>query len=180
MGPTRSICDPGVYYAWKSKILLIVSIYVDDFLISSHNEGWIKLIKHQLSTYFEVKDLGKAKYCLGLEINQKRDVITVNQSSYLREVIHKFNMQDANSAVTPLPLGTKLSETVSKEPDTSRIPYRELVGALMYAAVATRPDIAFVVSYLAQFNHRYAQQHWGMAKRVLRYLISTQNVGLRY
>jgi len=61
-----------------------------------------------------------------------------------------------------------------------KLPYRELVGALNYLAVATRPDISFVCSYLGQFNNCYDRTHWTAAKRVLRYLKGTSDVGLFY
>ena len=57
------------------------------------------------------------------------------------------------------------------------IPYQNLIGALMYLAVFTRPDIAHAVSVLSQFNANYGTQHWAAAKRVLRYLKGTQDVG---
>ena len=50
----------------------------------------------------------------------------------------------------------------------------------MYLAVYTRPDIAQAVSVLSQFNANYGTQHWAAAKRVLRYLKGTQDVGLKF
>ena len=61
-----------------------------------------------------------------------------------------------------------------------KLPYRELVGALMYLAVATRPDIAHAVSALSQFNTCFGQVHWTAAKRVLRYLKGSADLGLTY
>jgi len=60
------------------------------------------------------------------------------------------------------------------------IPYRELVGALTYLSVTTRPDISFAVSELGQFNNCYNNSHWTAAKRVLRYLKGTKDLGLIY
>ena len=48
-------------------------------------------------------------------------------------------------------------------------PYKEIIGALMYAATATRPDIAFATSALAQFMQDPVQVHWEVAKRVVQY-----------
>lgn len=50
----------------------------------------------------------------------------------------------------------------------------------MYLAVATRPDIAYVASRLGQFNHCHSEKHWTAAKRVLRYLRGTINLGLYF
>jgi hypothetical protein len=50
----------------------------------------------------------------------------------------------------------------------------------MYLAVSTRPDIAFAVSMLSQFNQHHGKEHWNAAKRVLRYLKGTLDHGLTF
>lgn len=50
----------------------------------------------------------------------------------------------------------------------------------MYLSVATRPDISNTVSRLAQFVNNPRKHHWSAAKRVLRYLAGTANMGLTY
>jgi hypothetical protein len=61
-----------------------------------------------------------------------------------------------------------------------KIPYREAIGSLMYAAVGTRPDIAFAVSTLAQFSQNPGWVHWEAVKKVFRYLLGTKNLVLKY
>ena len=55
-------------------------------------------------------------------------------------------------------------------------PYRELVGALDWLTLGTRPDIAFAMSSLARFGHNPGRVHWEAAKNVLRYLKGTRGV----
>ncbi|XP_076383614.1 uncharacterized protein LOC143260914 [Megalopta genalis] len=62
--------------------------------------------------------------------------------------------------------------------DGEKPPYRELIGALMYLAVATRPDISHAVSALSQFNDSFGKGHWQAAKRILRYLKGNSDVGI--
>ena len=50
----------------------------------------------------------------------------------------------------------------------------------MYAAVATRPDIMFAVSTLAQFSDNPGWIHWEAVKKVFRYLLGTRNLCLTY
>ena len=59
-------------------------------------------------------------------------------------------------------------------------PFRELVGSLMYLAVATRPDIAHAVSVFSQFNNSYSDVHWQAARTVLRHLKDTSKHALSY
>ncbi|XP_071581029.1 uncharacterized protein [Temnothorax nylanderi] len=73
-----------------------------------------------------------------------------------------------------------VKETEPHELDED-VPYRELVGYLTYLALATRPDISFAASCLGQFNNSYGKAHcWVAAKRVLRYLKGTLDLGLVY
>lgn len=60
------------------------------------------------------------------------------------------------------------------------MPYQELIGSLMYLAVLTRPDIAYSVSFLSQFNSNHTLEHWKCAKRILRYLKLTKDFCLMF
>lgn len=60
------------------------------------------------------------------------------------------------------------------------MPYRGLVGSLLYVAMWTRPDIAFAVSQVARFQQRPSVFHWTCAKHILRYLKGTRELGLTY
>jgi hypothetical protein len=60
------------------------------------------------------------------------------------------------------------------------VPYREAVGSLMYAAMGTRPDIAFATSTVAQFCENPGWMHWEAVKRIFRYLLGTKNLELVY
>ncbi|XP_033212120.1 secreted RxLR effector protein 161-like [Belonocnema kinseyi] len=64
--------------------------------------------------------------------------------------------------------------------EMSRVPYQSLIGFLMYLAFSTRPDIAYAVSSLSQFNQNPGKAYWLSAKRVLRYLKGTRNCGLNF
>jgi len=59
-------------------------------------------------------------------------------------------------------------------------PNKEIIGSLMYAAIATRPDIAFTIFTLTQFTHRPTMLHWEAAKCVIRYLKGTREMALTY
>ena len=67
---------------------------------------------------------------------------------------------------------------VSKPVDPTQ--YQSIIGSLLYLAVATRPDIAYVVGVLSKFCSKPSEAHLTAAKRVLRYLKGTQNFGLKY
>lgn len=66
-------------------------IYVDDMLITSTNPSWFKSIKMELSKTFDMKDLGKANYCLEIEIQQEQGRITLSQRRYILDLLKRWN-----------------------------------------------------------------------------------------
>ena len=88
-------------------------------------------------------------------------------------------MKDANSIKVPMDPKLWLEQSASTELGYSTA-YALLIGLLMYVAIATHPDIAYTISWLASFMANPDMSHWMAAKQVLRYLAGTQGMGVRY
>ncbi|KAL0432527.1 UNVERIFIED_CONTAM: Retrovirus-related Pol polyprotein from transposon RE2 [Sesamum latifolium] len=126
------------------------------------------------------KDLGSAKYFLGLELARSAHGpahgLLVTQQKYLIDILRDVNLLDAKVTSTPLPPGLHLTaDNGSILPDPG--PYRRLVGRLLYLGF-TRPDISFAVQQLSQFIQHPRSSHWDAAVHVLRYLKGTSALGL--
>ena len=90
-------------------------------------------------------------------------------------------MHDGSAMSTPLDPNLKLEPCEpSTEPVSQYGNYVSLTGSLMYAAIGTRPDIAYAVNKLCSFNSNLDLVHWTAAKRVLRYLRGTKELGITY
>lgn len=160
--------------------ILFVLIYVDDILIASNCENSVMNVKCELEKCFELKDIGVARYCLGLEINQCKDMIVLSQTGYALGLIKEFGMENCNPVSTPSEISPRHDIKEDNDSLNDDYPYRKIIGALMYLSVATRPDISNTISRLAQFVNNPRKHHWLAAKRVLRYLAGTVNLGLVY
>lgn len=66
----QSQTDPCIYFKHEGKQRLIIGIYVDDILILSNNNKFLKYTKQKLAETFKTKDLGKARKLLGLHITR--------------------------------------------------------------------------------------------------------------
>ena len=55
-----------------------------------------------------------------------------------------------------------------------------MVGSLLYAAIATRPDISQAVGVASKFCSKPTEAHLTAVKRILRYLKGTLNLAIRY
>ena len=69
-------------------------LYVDDILIASKSRSAIDTLKRDLSSEFEMKDLGEAKKVLGMEITRDRrsGKVSLTQKGYLQKVLQRFNI----------------------------------------------------------------------------------------
>ena len=86
-------------------------------------------------------------------------------------------MTDCNPVATPIDKGTHLRNGSSETYEDARM-YQALIGSLTYAAMSTRPDIGYITQYLSQSNKNPLQCDWNAAKRVLRYLKGTKDLGI--
>lgn len=179
--------DTCIYYKINGDDILIVAIYVDDLLIFSNKAESKLWIKKQLLASFKMIDNGAAKFILGMHIERNRaaGTISIDQHKYIREVLERFNMSDCNPVSTPADCNAKLTKdmaptTASEKEEMSGVPYQEVVGSLLYAALVTRPDIQFAVNTVSRFNNNPGKAHWNACKRILRYLNGTINYKLTY
>lgn len=174
-----SQADPCIFISTKGTDKVIIALYVDDLICFSKSLSAIQKTKSNLMKHFSMRDLGDLKYCLGIEVHQNNGSITLSQTKYIEDLLQNFKMQDSKPVTSPMEAGLKLN--VPKPTDKPcDVPYQSLIGSLMYLAIATRPDIAHAISYLSQFNSRFSNEHWIAAKRVLRYLKGTKNLGITY
>ncbi|KAL0283795.1 UNVERIFIED_CONTAM: Retrovirus-related Pol polyprotein from transposon RE1 [Sesamum angustifolium] len=102
-------------------------VYVDDILIMGPAEALIIEVKNYLNALFTIKDLGYAKYFLGLEIARSSDGMSVTQRKYINDIIIDTGMTDAHSVLTPLPHGVKFSSELGA-PLSDPEKYRRLIG----------------------------------------------------
>jgi len=140
----------------------------------------------ELRSSYEIKDLGKVKYILGMKIERTDDgSIKLSQCAYSERVLEHFGMAEAKSHSTPLPPGITLSikdspETQDEADEMKGVPYREALGLLMWLQVATRPDLSYTVNLLSCFAHNPRQAHWNVLKHALSYMKETLDYGIIY
>ena len=170
--------DATLFVKKVGKTVVYLVVYVDDLLMTGNNESYIASIKKELGNFFEMTDLGYVHYYLGIEVTQHPKSIFLSQKKYIGDLLNRFGMTECNPLSTPMEQNLKLTSIEGKEfEDATK--YRQLVGSLNYLTT-TRPDISFVVGILSRFMQKPCEGHWSAAKRVLRYLKGTQDLGIKY
>ena len=123
-----------------------------------------------------MNELGPLSFVMQMSVKWVNGGVELCQQRHITDLKSKFNMENAKPRGNPI--DPKLQLDKDADPISS-IPYRSLIGGLLWIARGTRPDIMFAVIYLAQFCNCYTDVHFGHAKRVLRYLQATSHYVLR-
>nr|ACY01923.1 hypothetical protein [Beta vulgaris] len=178
--------SPCVFIKRSKSGFAIIVVYVDDLnIIGTPRE--LEATGKYLMKEFEMKDLGKTKFCLGLQMEHLRNGIFVHQSNYTEKILKCFFMDKAHPISSPM-----VVRSLNEKDDPFRpreeneeilgpeVPYLSAIGALMYLANNTRLDIAFSVNLLARYINAPTKRHWNGVRHLLRYLRGTQDLGLFY
>ncbi|KAG5878979.1 hypothetical protein JTB14_002372 [Gonioctena quinquepunctata] len=102
----------------------------------------------------------------------------LNQNAYARKILKKYRMSECNAVTTPCEGMSNKDHEEGLVDD--EVPYRQAVGSLMYLMMATRPDIFYAVSVVAESLEKPSVTNWKAVKRILKYLKGTLDYGLLY
>ena len=160
----NSIC-PCFFIQKRENGFAIIAVYVDDLNLIGTLEELIKTTNY-LKKEFEMKDIGKTRYCLGLQIEYCLNGVLIHQSSCTEKVLKRFYMDKSHPLNSPMVVR---SLEVTKDPFRPKeeneellgpeVPYLSAIGALMYLANYTRPDIAFSINLLARYSSAPDKKH---------------------
>nr|GEX05948.1 ribonuclease H-like domain-containing protein [Tanacetum cinerariifolium] len=163
--------------------MLILLVYVDDIIVTGNNVDEINKLKQFLGSKFLIKDLGKLKYFLGIEVLDIDNEICLTQRKYCTELLNEFGMLACKPCSTPIEVNPDDKKVVAKYGDdvplTGITNYQKLMGKLIYL-IMTRPDISYVVHCLSQVMHKPMQSYLRLAFRVLRYLKKEPGLGITF
>ena len=185
-GFTPLHADRCVYVRRKTDCIDIIALYVDDLLIASSRISELLAIKRKLTQQYEMEDMGEATFILGIDIKRDRAhrSISIGQSAYINTLLTRHGMAECNPSSTPMESGAaheliaaadgyEASSTLTRH-------YQSIIGGLMFAAICTRPDIAFAVNRLSRYCANPTELHYAAAKRILRYLKGSVNYRITY
>lgn len=151
--------------------------WVDDLLIFAQTKGTITSIKMNLAKEFDITEAGRPTSVVGIHITYSAGEIRLDQKAYISALVDKYGLADARTVATP---GGIIEKAEERGNAIDAAKYRELVGALLYVAMGTRPDVAFVVGHLGRHQSAPKELDWTAALRVLRYLKGTADLCLRF
>lgn len=149
----------------------ILLVYVDDMAIIGINSAVISAVIQDLSFVFELKIIGPVQKLLGVHFVYEKNSIGIQQSSYILTIKEKFPQIIQCHSSLPIVLAGR--DTPAEKNVCIDVPYRQVIGMIMFIANRTRPDVLFAVTYLAQYSSSPRMQHWDQVCRLVNYLEAT-------
>jgi hypothetical protein len=159
---------------------VIIFFYVDDIVIMFKDAKRKEALEtvEQLRKRYQLTGGDELQWFLGIEVirDRRRRLIWLSQSSYIEKIAALA--QSKLTARAPMTKEELLPfEGIATTHEITI--YLRKIGSLLYAAVITRPDIAFATSRLARFTTNPGPEHQRAADRVLCYLSQTSTLALQ-
>ena len=186
LGYRATVSDPCLFVKEsRSGDVILLFLFVDDMQVAVDKadlDEWSE--DHaKLRERFNITDLGESKFMLGMRIKRDRAArtITLDQELYVTKALEKFGLAQCAQTRTPgASSHDDLETTKEMEQLMDLKSYQEKVGTLLYAAISTRPDIAYAVNRLTQRMSGPRVCDARACDRVFRYLAGTRTLGLLY
>ena len=177
-GFRQSKGDPCLYTRKTAEGWMYLVVWVDDVIGAGSTPSMVSDFLRDFKYPFSSS--GAFEYALKINVVQEDGLVKLSQTPYIEAMAKKFNLENANPKYMPMDPDAKFSkdqmpEVGSEEHNHMRtVPYRELLGSLMYAT-NVRGDISGAVNILSRFASNPGRVHWKALKRVLIYLVTTKH-----
>ena len=182
IGFEQSIADESIFIYDHNDKYIILAVYVDDILALAASQHEIQFVFNALSGKFKLRNLDPVKKFLGLDIHRPTPTghIYLSQSTYARKMLHKFDMTNYNPVKSPCEPSVQLHKRTFDEESADGELYHQMIGSLMFLAQYTRPDIAYAISSLSQFNKDPSIHHIRAVKHLMRYIQGTKDLCIAF
>ena len=184
----RAIYSAGSVFVYRNgNELVLLPFHVDDSTFAGSSDELNTKLITRLSQFFKLCDLGTTEFVLGIAV--KQDLIAgrieLSQRQYIIKILERFAMSGCGSVTTPMTPGLSLSradlpQTDEEYAEMADVPYGNAVGALLYLATSTQPDISFTVATLCRFIANPGIKHWNAVKHLFCYLQGMKDARLVY
>jgi transposase InsO family protein len=162
----------------QNKVKAALAFYVDDILIAGPTNDLDSYVE-ELKAIFKIKDLGRAKFILGIHVNQLENFdIELYQTRYIEDMLKRHSLSQLKGVALPMDVNDSCADTGINDKladEKLATTFREIVGGLLYASTSTRLDIASAVGLLSRKMCKPSIRNVNQIKRVLRYLSGTRN-----
>lgn len=170
--------EHAIYVRRDGNEALIVGVYFDDLLVTGTAVENIERFKEQMEKQFEMSNLGRLTYYIGIEVDQRSDCIELKQTAYAKKLLERAGMAECNPIKYLMGPKAQLHKNENGKLVNPTV-FKSIIGGLRYF-IYIRPNISYSVGVVSRFMERPTMLHLNDAKRILRYIKGTLSYGLIY
>ena len=190
--------DPCCFVKNVGSKKIILLLYVDDIICASTDENMFLNLLDELKKEYRLTH-SPLQFVLGAKITQnlEKGTITLSQEAYIDRILDKFSEHLAGIDFQDVPVKGNVKfkdgdirkgfvDILDCPSDTrekghmANLPYRSLIGSLLFLSIYTRPDIVHPVSQLAQVMSNPSRFHWHLLLCLTKYVHRTKGISLTY
>ena len=185
---SQTLVDLGLHQVFGIECLyandhMLIFFFVDDIAVLYDRKFTLQVDQFQKKLFakYEMRNIGEIEWFLGIRIarDRYRRHLFLSQDSYIDKLAVKFNI-DLSKKAPGSPLGGDYVKNSGAATKQEIFTYQQKVGSINYAAVITRPDIAFAASKLSEFLTNPSKLHMEAADRVLSYLGHSKDLAIKF
>jgi hypothetical protein len=154
----------------------VIWLHVDDSVVTASSDALLQRLERDLKDLLKIKWSHKLTSIVGLNVLQTTDGFQLYQKNLIDFLLEK-NLDSGITVNKPLPANFNATTAEDGNPADSG-GYLSVIGGLSYLAVRTRPNICFVVIYLALFAAKPGPLHWKGLKHLINYLAGLRDLQL--
>ena len=188
-GFTEAKSDTCVFYKLDpiTRSFQVVIVYVDDLMLMTNTPLLMKELKEIFNAEFTMKDMGTAEWLLGIKFRRYENGIYLGQPTYAQETLVNAGLWDMEVNGMKVPVTPKFTTLPSSWQHDESSPlldsadstkFKSFLMRLSYMVQQTRPDMAYAVNTLAQYQVTARECDWNALVHLLRYLRGTWDYGL--
>ena len=184
-----TVSDPCIYVCNSQKEFILV--YVDDLVIATKSRERMQHIKDAIHAKLPLTDKGPINRFLNIHFKRDRKLrqILMSQPVKIANVLEDQQLLPDDLAIVKVPSkvpacpSTMLNEqmcpqTAEETARMAKLPYKSILGQVLFIAITARPDLATAVSACGKFAHKPGKEHWLALMRILSYLQGTKDLEL--
>ena len=174
----QSTSDPCLFILNRGADKLILSLYVDDLILTSSSQALVDWVMTKICARFPIRDIKELSWTVGVHLDLESDGLKMSQEAYIKSLVDKYLPNKNVRRRIPMATSQNLEDESKIFGDMAL--YQAIVGCLNYLAHATRPDIMFAVNCLSRSLLRPTVPQYLAAIRVIEYLNSSSKLQIPY
>ena len=187
-GYKQSHGDPCVFYrVSESGTRIIIGLYVDDTLILYDDDAEYQELVATITSKFDYSEQSPLRDLCGIEVTETEGYVQLTLTDKINKLAEQFLSDSERNEKVHVPATEKLEALVEEALKSTATPspellqeFRELLGALLFIFITVRVEIGYAMGLLCRVGSKPTPETMEEAKRVLKYLHTYKDLGLRY